>query len=55
MVVVTIYCGCHFDQSKKLEQVIFADFLRPQAKKLAKLSELSELEDYSFLITVLLQ
>ena len=25
-----------FDQSKKLEQVIFADFLHPQAKKLGR-------------------
>ena len=33
------------DQAKKLEQVIFADFLHPQAKKLAeRLSRLTKLE-----------
>ncbi|MDC3121584.1 adenosylmethionine--8-amino-7-oxononanoate transaminase [Prochlorococcus sp. AH-716-J21] len=38
-----------FDQSKKLEQVIFADFLHPQAKKLAeRLSELTNLERLFF-------
>jgi len=38
-----------FDQSKKLEQVIFADFLHPQAKKLAeRLSELTKLERLFF-------
>ena len=36
-----------FNQSKKLEQVIFADFLHPQAKKLAeRLSELTKLERF---------
>ena len=38
-----------FNQSKKLEQVIFADFLHPQAKKLAeRLSELTKLERIFF-------
>jgi adenosylmethionine-8-amino-7-oxononanoate aminotransferase len=38
-----------FDQAKKLEQVIFADFLHPQAKKLAeRLSELTKLERLFF-------
>ncbi len=38
-----------FNQSKKLEQVIFADFLHPQAKKLAeRLSELTKLERLFF-------
>ena len=38
-----------FNQSKKLEQVIFADFLHPQAKKLAeRLSKLTQLERLFF-------
>ncbi len=37
------------DQAKKLEQVIFADFLHPQAKKLAeRLSKLTKLERLFF-------
>tara|TARA_Y100001978_G_scaffold167949_1_gene156239 strand:+ start:15941 stop:17236 length:1296 start_codon:yes stop_codon:yes gene_type:complete len=38
-----------YDQSKKLEQVIFADFLHPQAKKLSeRLSHLTKLERLFF-------
>tara|TARA_B100000963_G_scaffold83286_1_gene70999 strand:+ start:4189 stop:5490 length:1302 start_codon:yes stop_codon:yes gene_type:complete len=38
-----------YDQAKKLEQVIFADFLHPQAKKLAeRLSQLTNLERLFF-------
>ena len=38
-----------FDQAKNLEQVIFADFLHPQAKKLAeRLSKLTNLERLFF-------
>ena len=38
-----------FDQAKNLEQVIFADFLHPQAKKLAeRLSKLTKLERLFF-------
>ena len=50
MVIVTNILRMPFSiNQKKLEQVIFADFLHPQAKKLAeRLSELTKLERLFF-------